>query len=81
MPTPIPARTVAVMPRTPSDDTGFAPDPESALDVLAFVFCPAAAFAPTGDDEERAAVAELMLPAKEEAIRRWATAAARKKRS
>ncbi|HTJ43471.1 MAG TPA: hypothetical protein VL463_15310 [Kofleriaceae bacterium] len=47
------------------------PNPASALDVLAFILTPAAAFAPTGDDEELAAVAELLGSAKEEAVRRW----------
>jgi hypothetical protein len=46
-------------------------DPESAVDVLAFVFCPTRCFAPDGDDEELEAVEELMLPMKEEAIERW----------
>lgn len=62
-------------------DTGFAPDPEDAADVLAFVLCPAQAFAPAGDAEELAAVGELMLPIKAEAIRRWSVAAAARKRS
>ena len=47
------------------------PDPASALDVLAFVLTPPEAFAPTGDDEELAAVAELLGTAKAEAVRRW----------
>jgi hypothetical protein len=62
-------------------DTGFAPDPEDAADVLAFVLCPAQAFAPAGDAEELEAVGELMLPIKAEAIRRWSVAAAARKRS
>jgi hypothetical protein len=49
----------------------FQPDPHSARDVLAFVLCPLAAFAPGADPEEIAAVAEMIAPAKEEAIRRW----------
>lgn len=61
--------------------TGFAPDPECAVDVLAFVLCPAKAFAPHGDEEELAAVRELMLPVKTEAIRRWAQVAAARRRS
>jgi hypothetical protein len=51
--------------------SGFEPDPTSARDVLAFVLCPTTVFAPGADDDEVAAVAELIGPAKEEAIRRW----------
>ncbi len=51
--------------------SGFTPDPRSALDVLAFVLCPPEVFAPSGDPEEIAAVAELIEPAKAEAVRRW----------
>ncbi len=51
--------------------SGFAPDPRSARDVLAFVLCPAEVFAPSGDPDEIAAVAELIEPAKVEAVRRW----------
>jgi hypothetical protein len=51
--------------------SGFTPDPGSALDVLAFVLCPPEVFAPTGDPDEIAAVAELIEPAKAEAVRRW----------
>lgn len=51
--------------------SGFEPDPSDALDVLAFVLCPLRAFAPGGDADELAAVAEMIGPAKEEAIRRW----------
>lgn len=47
------------------------PDPRSAIDVLAFVLCPVEAFAPCGDDDELAAVEELIAPAKTEALRRW----------
>ena len=43
--------------------SGFTPDPACALDVLAFVLCPPEVFAPTGDPEEIAAVAELIEPA------------------
>ncbi|MEZ4358797.1 MAG: hypothetical protein R3B48_01340 [Kofleriaceae bacterium] len=49
----------------------YSPDPRSALDVLAFVLTPAGAFAAGGDEEERAAVEELLGEAKCEAIRRW----------
>jgi hypothetical protein len=51
--------------------SGFAPDPSSAIDVLAFVLCPAEVFAPRGGADERAAVAEMIGPAKAEAVRRW----------
>ena len=51
--------------------SGFSPNPSDARDVLAFVFCPLQAFAPGGDAEEIQAVAELIGPAKEEAVRRW----------
>jgi hypothetical protein len=51
--------------------SGFAPDPRSAKDVLAFVLCRPEVFAPTGDPDEIAAVAELIEPAKVEAVRRW----------
>lgn len=51
--------------------SGYEPDPDSARDVLAFVLCPLAAFAPAGDADEMEAVAAMMAPAKEEAIRRW----------
>ena len=51
--------------------TGFEPDPSDPLDVLAFVLCPLAVFAPDGDPDELAAIAELIGPAKAEAVRRW----------
>jgi hypothetical protein len=51
--------------------SGISPNPDSAVDVLAFVFCPLTAFAPAGDEEELAAVAEMIGPVKEEAIQRW----------
>jgi hypothetical protein len=62
-------------------NTGFAPDPENALDVLAFVLCPARAFAPKGDARELAAVRELMRPMKAEACRRFARIASARRRS
>ena len=62
-------------------DCGFAPDPEDPVDVLAFVLCPARVFAPAGDAGELEAIDELMLPVKEEAVRRWAEEAARRGRS
>ena len=51
--------------------SGFTPDPHCAVDVLAFVLCPLEAFAPGADADEIAAVAEMIAPAKEEAVRRW----------
>jgi hypothetical protein len=62
-------------------DTGLTPDPESAVDVLAFVLCPARAFAPQGDARELAAVREVMRPMKAEACRRFARIAAARRRS
>lgn len=47
------------------------PDPHDPVAVLAFVFCPPGVFAPAADEGERQAVAELMAPAKAEAVRRW----------
>ena len=51
--------------------TNLEPNPYDARDVLAFVLCPPRAFVPGGDEDEMDAVAELIQPAKEEAIRRW----------
>ncbi len=51
--------------------SSYAPDPESALDVLAFVLTPAFAFASADDPDELEAVTELLDSAKEEAIKRW----------
>ena len=51
--------------------SGFEPDPHDALDVLAFVLCPVQVFAPAGDASEMQAVAELIAPAKAEAVKRW----------
>ncbi len=51
--------------------SSYSPDPQSAVDVLAFVLTPAGAFAAGGDAEELAAVEELLGEAKTEAIRRW----------
>jgi hypothetical protein len=62
-------------------DTGLAPDPESAVDVLAFVLCPARAFAPAGDERELRAVREMMRPMKAEACRRFARIASARRRS
>ncbi len=47
------------------------PDPSDALDVLAFVLCPVDVFVPCGSHEERAAITEMLAPAKEEAVRKW----------
>jgi hypothetical protein len=51
--------------------SSFTPDPFDARDVLAFVLCPMAAFAPSGDADEIEAVTALIAPAKAEAARRW----------
>ncbi len=51
--------------------SSYSPDPRSAVDVLAFVLTPAAAFAVGGDAEELAAVRELLGEAKCVAIKRW----------
>ena len=64
-----------------TQQTGLSPDPESALDVLAFVLCPARAFAPDGGERELAAVRELMRPMKAEACRRYARIASARRRS
>jgi hypothetical protein len=61
--------------------TAFAPDPESAVDVLAFVLCPAQVFAPAGGEEELAAVREAMLPVKTAAVKRWSKATSKKTRN
>jgi hypothetical protein len=47
----------------------YQPDPKSALDVLAFVLTPVAAF--STDPEEIEAVTEILGAAKAEAIERW----------
>jgi hypothetical protein len=49
--------------------SSYQPDPCSALDVLAFVLTPVAAFA--SDPDELDAVAEVLSAAKHEAIARW----------
>ena len=53
--------------------SGISPDPSSALDVLAFVLCPSGVFISDAeaDAEELEAVAEIIGPVKEEAVRRW----------
>lgn len=63
---------------TPVYSSGFAPDPFDAKDVLAFILCPLEAFAPRADAQEMEAVAEMIGPAKEEALRRWQEADARR---
>jgi hypothetical protein len=47
----------------------YQPNPQSALDVLAFVLTPIGAFA--SDPDELEAVAEILGAAKSEAIERW----------
>lgn len=47
------------------------PDPGSALDVLAFVLAPVAAFATTGDAKELEEVSAFLGGAKAEAVSRW----------
>jgi hypothetical protein len=49
--------------------SSYQPNPRSALDVLAFVLTPIAAFA--SDPSELEAVAEILAAAKHEAIARW----------
>ena len=49
--------------------SSYTPNPRSALDVLAFVLTPIAAF--TSDPDELELVAELLGAAKTEAIERW----------
>ena len=49
----------------------YQPDPKSAIDVLAFVLTPVEAFANPSDEGERAAVAELLGSAKQEAVERY----------
>ena len=61
--------------------SGISPNPDSAVDVLAFVLCPLSAFAPAGDEEELAAVAEVMGPVKEQAIQRFIEADKARKRN
>ena len=39
--------------------------------MLAFVFCPVGVFVPGADPGELAAVRDLLLPIKTEAVRRW----------
>ena len=56
---------------TPVYSSGFQPNPLDTIDVLAFVLCSPHAFVPGGDEMDMAAVADLITPAKEEAIRRW----------
>ena len=51
--------------------SGLSPDPSSALDVLAFVLCPSGVFVSEEDADEMDAVAEIIGPVKEEAVRRW----------
>ena len=55
----------------PVYSSGFEPNPFDTVDVLAFVLCSPQVFVPGGDQSEMDAVAALIQPAKEEAIRRW----------
>lgn len=57
----------------------YQPNPRSALDVLAFVLTPTAAF--TSDPSELEAVAEILGAAKCEAIERWRTLRTQARRS
>jgi len=57
------------------------PDPESATDVLAFVLCPLTAFVPAGDEEELAAVADIMAPIREQAVERFLVEHRRRQRN
>ena len=54
-------------------------NPENPVDVLAFILCPAEAFAGTLDDV--AAIRELLRPVKDAAIKRWENAVGLQKRS
>lgn len=51
--------------------SGHSPDPTSALDVLAFVLCPNGVFVSEAESDDLDAVAEIIGPVKEEAVRRW----------
>ncbi len=51
--------------------SGVSPDPKSARDVLAFVLCPSEVFVSEAEADELDAVAEIVGPVKEEAVRRW----------
>ena len=63
---------------TPVYSSGFEPNPFDTVDVLAFVLCSPEVFVPGGDQAEIDAVADLIGPAKENAIRRWQEARANK---
>lgn len=65
----------------PVYSSGISPDPYDAATVLAFVFCPPGVFAPVGNRGEAEAVAELMAPAKAEAVMRWYEAHVRRLRN
>lgn len=62
-------------------DAGFRPNPDSAAEVLAFVLCPLAAFAPQADAAELAEVAECLRPMREEAIRKFCARFAQRRQS
>jgi hypothetical protein len=59
--------------------SSYQPDPQSALDVLAFVLTPLGAFA--SDPDELEAVAEILCAAKSEAVERWRSLHTRARRN
>ena len=59
--------------------SSYQPNPQSALDVLAFVLTPINAFA--SDPDELEAVAEILGAAKCEAIERWQSLRTRSRRN
>ena len=59
---------------SPVYSSGIQPDPASARDVLAFVLCPLEVFASCGSQAEKDAIAAVMVPVKEQAVRRWQAA-------
>jgi len=63
------------------DVAGVTPDPESAVDVLAFVLCPVSVFAPDCDADELDSLREIMVPLKRAAIERWQEAARQRHKS
>jgi hypothetical protein len=59
--------------------SSYQPNPQNALDVLAFVLTPIGAFA--SDPDELEAVAEILGAAKTEAIERWQSLRSEARRS
>lgn len=49
--------------------TEFEPDPNNAVDVLAFVLCPERAFVEGGDEDDLSEVRRIICPAKAQALR------------